>query len=67
MQQKAFSLTSILNKCIKNYTNLAKKDVLMMLSVCLIRHDKVICIYIFIQMREHYFRVLSANVIKEEI
>ena len=67
MQQKAFSLTSILNKFIKNYTNLAKKDVLVMLFVCLIRHDKVICIYIFIQMREHYFRVLSANVIKEEI
>lgn len=31
---------------------------------CLIRHDTVVCIYIFIQLRKHYVRALGTNVIK---
>lgn len=32
--------------------------------ICLIRQDRVACIYIFIRLRKHYVRALSANVIK---
>lgn len=35
-------------------------------SVCLMRHDTLVCIYIFIQLRKHYVRALGTNVIKKE-
>lgn len=54
------------NKLIKRRRNLARKVVLMKSSVCLMRHDTLVCIYIFIQLRKHYVRALGANVIKKD-
>lgn len=58
--------SAFLNKLIKRSLNLARKVVLMKSSVCLMRHDTLVCIYIFIQLRKHYVRALGTNVIKKE-
>lgn len=58
--------SAFLNKLIKRSLNLARKVVLMKSFVCLMRHDTLVCIYIFIQLRKHYVRALGTNVIKKE-
>lgn len=58
--------SALLNKLIKRRLNLTRKVVLMKSFVCLMRHDTLVCIYIFIQLRRHYVRALGTNVIKKE-
>lgn len=58
--------SGFLNKLIQRNPNLARKGVLMKSFICLMRHDTLVCIYIFIQLRKHYVRALGTNVIRKE-
>lgn len=55
-----------LNKLIQRSPNLARKGVLMKSFICLMRHDTLVRIYIFIQLRKHYVRALGTSVIRKE-
>lgn len=65
--ENATKVSSVfVNKLIQRNPNLARKGVLMKSFICLMRHDTLVCIYIFIQLRKHYVRALGTNVIRKE-